>query len=57
MAVLCLVLVAMLGVASAGFAYNPKDIDKKVAQGLEELSARGSVRWVWVSVSRRDSVP
>ena len=37
MAVLCLVLVAMLGVASAGFAYNPKDIDKKVAQGLEEF--------------------
>ena len=33
---LCLLLVAMFGVASTGFAYDPKQIDARVAEGLQE---------------------
>ena len=32
----CLLLVAMFGVATTGFAYDPKQIDARVAQGLED---------------------
>ena len=31
---MCLLLVAMFGVATTGFAYDPKQIDARVAQGL-----------------------
>lgn len=36
-ALLCLLLVAMFAVATTGFAYNPKAIDKKVEEGLAEF--------------------
>jgi lipid-binding SYLF domain-containing protein len=32
----CLVLIAMFGVASTGFSYDPKQIDARVVQGLED---------------------
>ncbi len=34
---LCLLLVAMFGVASTGFAYDPKQIDARVVEGLQEF--------------------
>jgi len=35
-AMMCLLLVAMFGVATTGFAYDPKQIDAAVAQGLQD---------------------
>ena len=34
---LCLLLVAMFGVASTGFAYDPRQIDARVVEGLQEF--------------------
>ncbi|MGB5513424.1 MAG: YSC84-related protein, partial [Thermoanaerobaculia bacterium] len=36
-ALLCLLLVAMFGVATTGFAYDPKRLDEKVANGIREF--------------------
>jgi len=36
-AMVCLLLVAMFGVVSTGFAYDPKQIDRNVAAGLQEF--------------------
>ena len=35
-ALFCLLLLAVFGVASTGFAYDPKQIDARVAEGLQE---------------------